>query len=157
MSYRTRWFQSKAMSTSMTMHKQLYLREKGDQVLTELSESAAAYIDLEEFEAWRKSKKDLTLRNIEGRTWVKSCPGGYITELTFLKDGGLVENRLFDRFETTGFWCLTEGLLKVTIFKGDNRYDFTVIGNQEINIHSAIEYKNGELHSYLKLMQIEQP
>ncbi len=144
------------MSTSLTTHRQLYLREQGEQSLIELSDLESASIELAKFDLWLKSKRKLTFSNIEGRTWVKTCTGGYITELTFFEDGSLVENRLFDRFETKGHWSLAEGLLKVTIFKGNNHYNFTVVGNLELNIHSAIEYKNDELHSYLKLMQIEQ-
>ena len=139
----------------MTTHRQLYFREQGDQSLIALSDLDIASIELEKFDLWLKSKRRLTSSDIEGRTWVKSCSGGYITELTFFEDGSLIENRLFDRFETKGHWSLAEGLLKVTIFKGNNHYDFTVVGNLELNIHSAIEYKNNELHSYLKLMQIE--
>ncbi|NOH98555.1 hypothetical protein [Vibrio sp. 99-70-13A1] len=145
------------MSTSMAIHRQLYLREQSNQSLIELNDLETVSIELKEFNLWVKSKRKLTLSNIEGRTWVKTCSGGYITELTFFEDGNLIENRLFDRFETKGQWNLVDGLLKVTIFKGNNRYDFTVIGNHDVNIHSAIEYKNNELHSYLKLMQIEQP
>ncbi|MEZ8385036.1 hypothetical protein AB6C98_15345, partial [Vibrio splendidus] len=101
------------------------------------------------------TKRDFTVSDIESRVWVKSCPGGYITEVHFNADGSLIEYRLFDRFETTGQWQLKDGLLHVEILKGDNRYQFAVVARADLNIHSAVEYKNGELHSYLKLVQAE--
>jgi hypothetical protein len=62
---------------------------------------------------------------------------------------------LFDRFETQGHWLLKSGLLQVEINKGDNRYQFDVVACKDLNIHSAVEYKNQELHSYLKLVQVK--
>ncbi|MGR5067449.1 MULTISPECIES: hypothetical protein [Vibrio] len=55
--------------------------------------------------------------------------------------------------------CLREldgGELNITIYKGENAYELSVVGNREPSIHSAIEYKNGEVHSYLKLTPIYQ-
>ena len=136
---------------------QLYCREQMDQPLipragldTSLYDSEA-----EAFLAWSETKRDLVISDIENRVWVKSCPGGYITEVHFLNDGTLNEYRLFDRFETKGHWYLKDGLLHVEIIKGDNRYQFAVVANGDLNIHSAVEYKNDELHSYLKLVQVE--
>ncbi|KZX70009.1 hypothetical protein A3712_09610 [Vibrio sp. HI00D65] len=61
----------------------------------------------------------------------------------------------FNRFKTVGRWQLKDGLLHAEITKGDNRYEFAVVARADLNIHSAVEYKNGELHLYLKLVQAE--
>jgi hypothetical protein len=95
------------------------------------------------------------LGDIEDCHWIKSCSEGYITEVIFHRDGRLTEYRLFDRFETQGNWKLDNGILKADIIKAENRYTFNVIGNANINIHSAVELKNNELHSYLKLAQVK--
>ena len=134
---------------------QLYCREQTDQPLISRTDLNIALYDSEAFLAWRETKLDLVISDIENRVWVKSCPGGYITELHFHTDGTLNEYRLFDRFETKGHWYLKDGLLHVEIIKGDNRYQFAVVANSDLNIHSAVEYKNEELHSYLKLVQVE--
>ncbi|ARP37982.1 hypothetical protein [Vibrio syngnathi] len=134
---------------------QLYCREQTDQPLVSLTDLDIALYESEGFLAWCDTKRALVVSDIENRVWVKSCPGGYITEVHFNADGSLTEYRLFDRFETTGQWQLADGLLHVEILKGDNRYQFAVVARADLNIHSAVEYKNGELHSYLKLVQAE--
>ncbi|MCC5515581.1 hypothetical protein [Vibrio splendidus] len=134
---------------------QLYCREQTELPLISRIDLDIGLYDNEGFLAWRDTKRDFTVSDIESRVWVKSCPSGYITELHFNADGSLTEYRLFDRFETTGQWQLADGLLHVEILKGDNRYQFAVVARADLNIHSAVEYKNGELHSYLKLVQAE--
>ncbi|MGF1824384.1 hypothetical protein L4D17_04825 [Vibrio splendidus] len=134
---------------------QLYCREQTELPLISRIDLDIDLYDSEGFLAWRDTKRDFTVSDIESRVWVKSCPGGYITEVHFNADGSLTEYRLFDRFETTGQWQLKDGLLHVEILKGENRYQFAVVARADLNIHSAVEYKNGELHSYLKLVQAE--
>ncbi|WP_122046811.1 hypothetical protein [Vibrio atlanticus] len=134
---------------------QLYCREQNEQPLISRTDLDLALYDSEGFLAWRDTKRDFIVSDIENRVWVKSCPGGYITEVHFNTDGSLMEYRLFDRFETTGQWQLKDGLLHVEILKGENRYQFAVVACADLNIHSAVEYKNDELHSYLKLVQAE--
>ncbi|PKG38594.1 hypothetical protein [Psychromonas sp. Urea-02u-13] len=73
----------------------------------------------------------------------------------FNQDGTLNEYRLFDRYETQGTWVLSGGLLEVDIIKAGNHYCFTIVANAKLNIHSAVEHKNSELHSYLKFAQIK--
>ncbi|MEZ9721588.1 hypothetical protein AB4354_03005 [Vibrio splendidus] len=134
---------------------QLYCREQTELPLISRTDLDTGLYESGSFLAWRKTKRDFTVSDIQERVWVKSCPGGYITEVHFNADGSLIEYRLFDRFETTGQWKLKEGLLHVEILKGENRYQFAVVARADLNIHSAVEYKNGELHSYLKLVQAE--
>ncbi|WP_060982480.1 hypothetical protein [Vibrio splendidus] len=134
---------------------QLYCREQTDQPLIPRTDLDIDLYDSEAFLVWRATKRDFVISDIENRVWVKSCPGGYITEVHFKADGTLTEYRLFDRFKTIGRWQLKDGLLHVEITKGDNRYQFAVVARADLNIHSAVEYKNGELHSYLKLVQVE--
>ena len=134
---------------------QLYCREQTDQLLISRTALDIALYDSKEFLNWSAIKRDFVISDIENRVWVKSCPGGYITEVHFHTDGTLNEYRLFDRFETKGHWYLKDGLLHVEIIKGDNRYQFSVVANGDLNIHSAVEYKNEGLHSYLKLVQVE--
>ncbi|MCX2759386.1 hypothetical protein OQJ65_14870 [Vibrio sp. Sgm 22] len=143
------------MSNNQQTLLQLYCREQQDQTLlakhdldSDLSESA-------DYLKWCESKRNFVEEDVLGQTWVKSCPAGYITEVHFHFDGSLTEYRLFDRFETQGHWQLRDGLLHVEILKGENRYQFAVVARADLNIHSAVEYKNGELHSYLKLVQVE--
>ncbi|MEZ8035275.1 hypothetical protein [Vibrio crassostreae] len=134
---------------------QLYCREQTDQPLIPRTDLDIDLYDSEAFLVWRATKRDFVVSDIENRVWVKSCPGGYITEVHFKADGTLTEYRLFDRFKTVGQWQLKDGLLHVEITKGDNRYQFAVVARADLNIHSAVEYKNGDLHSYLKLVQAE--
>ncbi len=134
---------------------QLYCREQTDQPLIPRTDLDIDLYDSEAFLVWRATKRDFVISDIENRVWVKSCPGGYITEVHFKADGTLTEYRLFDRFKTVGQWQLIDGLLHVEITKGDNRYQFAVVARADLNIHSAVEHKNGDLHSYLKLVQAE--
>ncbi|MEZ8824309.1 hypothetical protein AB6E04_08090 [Vibrio amylolyticus] len=106
----------------------------------------------DEYEQWRRGKADIMDNEVLESPWIKTCTEGYITELIFYSDGTLDEYKLFDRLHTTGQWKLEDGLLIVRIIKGENQYEFTVIGQSENSLYSAIEYKNGELHSYLKLV-----
>lgn len=134
---------------------QLFNREAEQQALVNKEALSPTQMQSSEYLHWLEGKRELTLDDVAGNHWIKTCTGGYITEVAFHCDGTLDEYRLFDRFHTTGKWRLNEGLVLVEIYKGENTYSFYIVGNAEINIHSAVEHKNGELHSYLKLSQIK--
>lgn len=134
---------------------QLFNREAEQQALVNKEALSPTQMQSSEYLHWLEGKRELTLDDVAGNHWIKTCTGGYITEVVFHCDGTLDEYRLFDRFHTTGKWTLKQGLVSVEIYKGENTYSFSVVGNAEINIHSAVEHKNGELHSYLKLSQIK--
>ncbi|TFH93690.1 hypothetical protein ELS82_00165 [Vibrio ouci] len=135
--------------------QQLYLRECQTKELVDIPHIPSGLVNLPEYQRWLDTKRNIEIEDVENTHWIKTCTGGYITELVFHSDGTLEEFRLFDRFETTGQWRLDDGVLLVEIQKGSNKYNLAVIGNSEINIHSAVELKNDELHSYLKLAQIK--
>jgi len=135
--------------------QQLYLRECQTKELVDITEIPEELSQSMDYTQWLESKRDIEIEDVEDTHWIKTCTGGYITELVFHNDGSLKEFRLFDRFETNGQWRLDDGVLLVEIHKGSNKYDLAVIGNAQINIHSAVELKNDELHSYLKLAQIK--
>ncbi|RTZ18059.1 hypothetical protein EJ063_04525 [Vibrio aquaticus] len=134
---------------------QLFVRESEKQTLISKEDLDFDALHRSDFETWKDGKRDIELVDVAGTHWMKTCTGGYITEVIFHADGTLNEYRLFDRFKTKGNWSLKSGVLHVVIFKGENCYEFAVIGNASVNIHSAVEYKNSELHSYLKLAQIK--
>ncbi|MEX0336274.1 hypothetical protein [Vibrio tubiashii] len=134
---------------------QLFYREAEPQALVSKEALTPTQMQSREYRHWLEGKREFTLDDVVGNHWIKTCTGGYITEVAFHCDGTLDEYRLFDRFHTTGKWSLKEGLVSVEIYKGENTYSFCIVGNAEINIHSAVEHKNGELHSYLKLSQIK--
>jgi hypothetical protein len=135
--------------------QQLYLRECQTKELVDITEIPQELSQLMDYTQWLESKRDIEIEDVKDTHWIKTCTGGYITELVFHSDGSLEEFRLFDRFETKGQWRLDDGVLLVEIHKGSNKYNLAVIGNAKINIHSAVELKNDELHSYLKLAQIK--
>ncbi|MDR9827793.1 hypothetical protein RCJ22_19520 [Vibrio sp. FNV 38] len=135
--------------------KQLFHREQGEQRLVDIPQLKHLEIIEPIYQQWLAEKRSLEQDDVVGAHWIKTCTGGYITEVHFHCDGTLDEYRLFDRFVTRGRWSLSHGLLRIEINKGDNTYCFHVVGNKSINIHSAIEYKNDELHSYLKLAEIK--
>ncbi|WP_087018377.1 hypothetical protein [Thaumasiovibrio subtropicus] len=137
------------------IHLQLFLRETGDQRLVDLTDIPNALASTPAFNAWLKTKRAMTTEDVANTLWIKTCTAGYITELHFHPNGTLDEFRLFDRFHTEGHWQLADGLLHVTIFKGENRYTHCVVANKTSNIHSAIEYKNDQLHAYLKHAQVK--
>ncbi|MDX1303583.1 hypothetical protein [Photobacterium sp.] len=116
--------------------------------LPDLDEDLHQKIDL-----WLENKRNFTLVEIACQHWIKTCSAGYITELILHADGTLDEYSLFNRMKAQGHWSLVDGVIEIEINKGDNRYHCAVIANKTVNIHSAIEYKNGDLHSYLKLIQ----
>ena len=134
---------------------QLFNREAEPQALVNKEALTPTQMQSREYRHWLEGKRELTLDDVVGNHWIKTCTGGYITEVAFHCDGTLDEYRLFDRFQTQGTWRLEHGLLEVSIIKGDNTYQFTIVGNQDHNVHSAVEHKNGELHSYLKFGQVK--
>lgn len=132
---------------------QLFYREiKETPIIDKSALDGGESVDYE-YKKWLATKREFQLPEIYDAHWIKSCTAGYITELVFTKNGSLTEFTLFDRLKTVGHWVLDDGLLYVSIFKGENQYDFVIVANSSVNIHSAIEYKNDELHSYLKLAQ----
>lgn len=134
---------------------QLFYRETGEQALVAQSDLSQQLLETAEFATWQATKGAFRLADVSGCHWLKTCTAGYITEVIFHPDGRLDEYRLFDRFHTQGQWQLIDGILYLAIGKGDNRYTCAVVAQQEVNIHSAVEHKNGELHSYLKLAQVK--
>jgi len=134
---------------------QLFVRESAQQKLQSHESINTALLEDKNYIDWHAQKRDIVSIDVVQTHWIKTCTGGYITELVFHHDGTLNEYRLFDRFETHGTWSLIEGLLNVTIVKADNNYHFSMVGNVQLNIHSAVEHKNSELHSYLKFAQIK--
>lgn len=134
---------------------QLFEREENQQVLVDQAGLSLEAVETASYQRWCMAKRDFIVDDVISNHWIKSCTAGYITEVVFHPDGTLDEYRLFDRFHTHGEWQLDQGLLVVRITKGDNIYSFSVVGNRDVNIHSAVEHKNGELHSYLKLAQIK--
>ncbi|MDD9155656.1 hypothetical protein PVK64_05590 [Aliivibrio sp. S4TY2] len=141
------------MPTKKAVLQQLFLREVNRTPITERHELSHCDIPEIEFATWGRDKRDFSFDEIFESHWIKTCTAGYITELIFKADGSVTEFTLFDRLKTVGHWKLDDGLLHVSIFKDENQYDFIIVANVKVNIHSAIEYKNGELHSYLKLAQ----
>ncbi|WP_375322507.1 hypothetical protein [Aliivibrio logei] len=141
------------MKNKAAILQQLFLRETEGRPIIEGGCQPLADIQIKQYDKWLSEKRDFSLEEIDESNWIKSCTAGYITELIFKATGSLTEFTLFDRLKTVGHWELVDGLLYVSIFKGENQYDFVVVANSCINIHSAIEYKNDELHSYLKLAQ----
>ncbi len=105
------------------------------------------------FNNWIDSKRTFLPEEITSQHWIKSCSKGYITELIFHDNGSLDEYTLFERLKTTGRWVLNDGILELEIRKDDNVYKSSVIAHWEAPMHSAVEYKNDELHAYLKLVQ----
>ncbi|MBM7035408.1 hypothetical protein [Vibrio ulleungensis] len=134
---------------------ELFSYETGNKQLSDVINVKLAVKATVPFQTWHGNKRALTTEDVISGQWVKTCTAGYITELSFNQDGRVDEFRLFDRFHTKGNWTLEHGILSVQIMKGENQYQFDVVGNSDVNIHSAIERKNGRLHSYLKLMQIK--
>ncbi|GMQ49155.1 hypothetical protein [Vibrio sp. 10N] len=141
--------------TKNQLLSQLFLRESHTKKLALPTQESLDTVDPIMFQEWQNSKREFVPIDVANTHWIKTCTEGYITEVVFHADGTLNEYRLFDRFETQGTWLLADGILHVEIIKGDNRYSFGVVGNADVNIHSAIEHKNDELHSYLKLAQIK--
>lgn len=142
---------------NQTVLLQLFMRESDSCQNRLLSEIELDY-SLENglpFKRWLAEKRQIVQEDVANTHWIKICTGGYITEVQFHKDGTLDEYRLFDRFATSGTWLLEDGILHVSINKGDNTYTFAVVGNSALNIHSAVEHKNSAIHSYLKLAQIK--
>lgn len=103
---------------------------------------------------WLATKRNFQRSEVAAQRWIKTCSAGYITELILHPNGSLEEFTLFKREKTHGEWQLVDGLIELYIEKGDNTYRCAVVANQGSSIHSAIEYKNGELHAYLKLAQM---
>lgn len=141
------------MSSKKGVLQQLFLREVKGASIVERHELSSCDISETELATWFRQKRDFSFDEIFESHWIKTCTAGYITELIFSQNGSLTEYTLFERLKTVGHWELIDGLLYISIFKNENQYDFVVVANSSVNIHSAIEYKNNELHSYLKLAQ----
>lgn len=105
---------------------------------------------------WLATKRSFTVDEIATQAWVKTCCAGNTTEIYLHPDGSLEEYALFKRTRATGEWQLKDGLLTLAIQKDGDRYVSTVVANKLSSIHSAIEAKNGQVYSYLKVAQTRQ-
>ncbi|WP_325895115.1 hypothetical protein [Grimontia sp. NTOU-MAR1] len=134
---------------------QLFLRESGTAAMLNIEQLPdVSDVDAIALFDWMSSKRSFSASEVKGHRWIKTCSAGYVTELLLNEDGTLEEFTLFNRLLTKGWWKLEQGVLDLEIVKNDNTYRSRVIANKSVNIHSAIEYKNGALHSYLKLAQV---
>ena len=106
-----------------------------------------------DMQEWLATKRNFSPDEITSQHWVKTCSAGYVTEVILHPDGSLDEFTLFNRRRHSGSWKLVDGLIELDIDQGENHYRCAVVANKNTNIHSAIEYRNGKLHSYLKLAQ----
>ncbi len=145
------------MPNKDAIFQQLFLRETQGTPIVDRESVLLNHTHEQDYEKWLAEKRDFTIEEIDESHWIKSCTAGYITEVIFKESGSLTEFTLFERLKTVGHWQLKEGLVYVSIFKGENQYDFVIVGNANVHIHSAIEYKNDEIHSYLKLAQTRVP
>ncbi|MCW8334143.1 hypothetical protein J4N42_20190 [Vibrio sp. SCSIO 43135] len=141
-------------TTKQQVFLQLFFREQYGAPAVEVDGIDPEAANTTEYQQWLAEKAEITKQQVLESHWIKTCTEGYITELVFNQDGSLNEHKLFDRLHTQGTWSLVDGMLKVSITKGENRYEFHVVGRKAPRIYSAIEYKNGELHSYLKLAPV---
>ncbi|MGF1727101.1 hypothetical protein [Photobacterium nomapromontoriensis] len=133
---------------------QLFYRESDRARLFDLE--ALPPLDTVEEQAmlvWLATKRHFQHDEIASQRWVKTCSAGYITELILHANGSLEEFTLFKRMKTTGEWQLIDGMIELTINKDNNQYKSNIVASLGSSIHAAIEYKNGALHSYLKLVQ----
>ncbi|MDD1795414.1 hypothetical protein L4D06_21290 [Enterovibrio makurazakiensis] len=134
---------------------QLFMRESDTAAMLNIEQLPdVSDVDAIALFDWMSSKRSFSNADVSGQRWIKTCSAGYVTELFLHLDGSLEEYTLFNRLPTKGSWKLEQGVLDIEIIKGNNIYQSRVIANKSVNIHSAIEYKNGELHSYLKLAHI---
>ncbi|EAR53557.1 hypothetical protein SKA34_10500 [Photobacterium sp. SKA34] len=133
---------------------QLFYRETERVRLFTLDDLPPLAVDQQQqMNLWLETKRNFERNEIVEQVWIKTCSAGYITELRLHDDGTIDEYTLFNRLHTTGYWELVDGAIEIEIKKAESTYRFAVFANRHANIHSAIEYKNGELHSYLKLAQ----
>ncbi|MGF1692690.1 hypothetical protein [Photobacterium kagoshimensis] len=110
--------------------------------------------EMADFHLWLENKRDFSIADTECRYWIKTCSAGHVTELQFFPDGTLDEFTLFRREHAKGIWHLEDGVIHVELNTAHNNYRYSIYANRLANIHSAVEYKNGALHAYLKLAQV---
>jgi UPF0176 protein len=137
---------------------QLFVRETSGEFIDRFDKKNDEIINktaaTEEFSTWQAAKRAFDEDEITGQQWTKTCTDGHITEINFHADHTVEEFTLFKREKTVGKWELVDGLLEVEIEAGGALYTFSIIANKENSIHSAVEYENKDLHTYLKIMQL---
>ncbi|OAN11030.1 hypothetical protein A3K86_18820 [Photobacterium jeanii] len=135
---------------------QLFYRESDRVRLLEVDQlPAMTSQEMAEFHLWLENKRDFTPADTQCRHWLKTCSAGHVTELVFHSDGTVDEFTLFRRQHAQGVWRLEDGVIHIALTANDHDYRYSVIANRQVNIHSAIEYKNNQLHAYLKLAQVK--
>ncbi|AMG28924.1 hypothetical protein AL542_00265 [Grimontia hollisae] len=134
---------------------QLFMRESATAAMLDIEQlPEVSEVDAIALFDWMSGKRPFSASDVKGQRWIKTCSAGYVTELLLNEDGTLEEFTLFNRLPAKGWWKLEQGVLDLDIVKNNNTYRSRVIANKSVNIHSAIEYKNGKLHAYLKLAQV---
>ncbi|WP_413112486.1 hypothetical protein [Thaumasiovibrio sp. DFM-14] len=106
-----------------------------------------------DYQLWVTQRRAMSSDEVPFQQWLKVCPAGYITEMVLYPDGRLEEQHLFKPIRCKGDWLVRDGHLFLSIDKGKNHYTIEVVAKKDSAIHCAIEYKNRELHSYLKVIQ----
>lgn len=107
-----------------------------------------------EFVLWQQGKRAFSAEEVLTNKWIKTNPGGHTTQLYFYPDGTLQDVSLFDGVTLSGHWHLNEGKIAVTIEGQFHHYTFDIVANDDDSIHSAVEFEDGSLSTYLKVFCI---
>lgn len=122
---------------------------------TPFDEELKTYISTKgEYVLWLQGKRSLSEHEIVNAVWVKTNPSGYTTEMHFYANGTLRDIALFDRAALSGYWKINNGAVSVAIKADRHTYEFDIVGSDENGMHSAVEFEDGILSSYLKLFRL---
>ncbi|CAM3545374.1 hypothetical protein VA7868_03048 [Vibrio aerogenes CECT 7868] len=105
------------------------------------------------FQEWVKTRRKLLKYEVHQQVWVKTNVDGASSILTFSPDGTLTEQDLFGSRTLNGLWKVIDGFLFIKVISGEFIVEYQISGITEYNIHSGIEYINGQVTTYSKFIQ----
>ncbi len=136
-------------------HRQLFLLESnGDFVTANLVTKPSVKIDRTAWNTWSSTKREFTFLEVVEQQWVRSSDNGQFSKLHFLTTNIVVETGIQNPYTYYGIWKISNGMLCVNSTKERDKYCYQIVASSDGDIHSSIEYKNDEIHAYIKLIQI---
>lgn len=103
-----------------------------------------------EYILWESTKRDFDYKEVANSRWLETSGNGQAAKLDCLKTRGailcpLIGNQLIGSKQFRGEWYIHNGLLRMNVESGDNKFDLLSVANDTGRIHSLLLFKNKQL------------
>lgn len=134
------------------LHLQLFWYEKHHTLLEMEDLPTLTASQEQELIEWVKKHRKILSYEVHQQTWVKVNIDGFASQIRLNPNGTLLEKDLFSDKSLQGLWKVVDGFLFIKVISGEFVVEYQIVGSSTDNIHSGIEYINGQVSTYSKFV-----